>query len=285
MEKTFDHGVVASFIEYLNYKVLTKSHAFSNAVVNFYPVSSPRLSNRAVYSAPYKPFCHDLGITGGWIPSGISGTSSSFIARNTSGLQINWKEGQISFSGVGSGLTNLSGGFSVADFNVIYSPKDEESLLFDTKFVLNNPKIPQTLTGLAENEITYPAIIVKYYPGSNRPFAFGGTEETKSEFRCIVISDDQFKLDGASNIIRDLARSYFGLLAPHETPFNFLGDIKSGNSYNYTGLANPKVGADVIMIDNVFVSPLNAQIATEVNPGAKINIIDLEIKPVRNTRG
>ena len=284
MQPFIDHSITTSFVEYLNYKILTRGTAFANTNVTFYPSSGQVASGYAIYASPYKGFVADVGATGAIIPSGISGVGG-FIVRGTSGCSIDWNNGRVIFSGAANNLTNLSGRFAIKDFNILYSPKDEESLLFDTKFVLNNPTVPQTLTGLAENQITYPAIIVKYYPGNNKPFCFGGTEESQSEFRCIVVSDNQFKLDGACGIIRDLARSYFGLLAPHETPFNYLGDIKSGNTYNYTGLAYVKSGENIVMINDVFISPLNAKIAADINPNAKIAFCDLQIRPVRNTRG
>lgn len=282
MKPTFDHQLVGSFVEFLNYKVLTKGTAFDNRIVNFTPTSS-RLTGYAVYSSPYRPFNADSSVTGSWVPSGISGVAG-FIPRGTSGLSIDWENGRVIMSGAAAGLTNLSGGFAIKDFAIQYELMDEEQLLFSTRFFNRNAPVPATLTGLGENIRTIPSIFVKYTPGNNEPFALGGLEQSNSEFRCFIISDDRFLRDGAAGIIRDLARSNFGLMAVQDSPFGFFGDIKSGDQFNYTGVSYNKSGSDLIMVDNVHVSPINDKLIGELNPKIYVTIADVEVKPVRYTR-
>ncbi|MEK6880389.1 MAG: hypothetical protein AABY22_12305, partial [Nanoarchaeota archaeon] len=246
MKQTYSHNLIASFVEYLDHSICNKGSGFTNINVDFYKTSDSRLTGYAIYAAPYKQFVSNAAVSGAVVPSGISGVNG-FISRNVSGLNISWNQGRAVFSGSINNLTSLSGRFSIKDFNIHYSAEPEESIIFDTKWKINNPIIPQTsISGLAENEKSYPAIYVKYYPHENTPFEFGGGESTDAMFRCIVVSDNQFKLDGANNVIQNLARSYFGYLYSHEIPYNFLGDIKSGTQYNYTGITTPKVGRDII---------------------------------------
>lgn len=283
MKPQFTNQLVPSFIGTLSHQIWNKGSGFTNTNVTFYPIST-RLTNKAVYASPYKGFVWDSSASGAIVPSGISGVGG-LIPRGLSGLSINWNEGQAIFSGAANNLTNLSGVFSISDFNIIYTNQPEESILFDTKWQLSNPTIPQgSISGLAANEKTFPAIIVKYYPNTYKPFEFGGREQGNGEFRCIVISDNDFKLDAVNSVIGDMARTNFGLLYPHEIPFNVLGDIKSGDAYNYTGIVNSKQGTDLVYIDNVYISPMNEKLANEINPNARISIIDLEVRPRRHIR-
>ena len=77
--------------------------------------------------------------------------------------------------------------------------KAEQELLFETKFKIR-PKTTQVETGLHPNQSTYPAIYVKNMGGENRPWAFGGMDNTVINTRCIVLSDSAFKLDAPQEI-------------------------------------------------------------------------------------
>ena len=71
---------------------------------------------------------------------------------------------------------------------------------------------PQTFTGLAVNEITYPAIFLRLVNSQNEPFGFGGTDMTTCYFRALVMSNSMYSLDAACGVLRDSSHDFFNLV-------------------------------------------------------------------------
>jgi hypothetical protein len=286
MKTQFENRVMSSFLLWVDHTLLDKGEAYTNHGSNFYNVDA-LYYNYQTYGAPFKQFVTDTSITDATVMSGvyIGGNSpSNFKKTGQSPLvDINFEQGQVYFSSTES--STISGNYSVKDFNVYLTAKAEQELLFENKIDLR-PNTAQTITGLASETSTYPAIFIKNNGGTNDPFAFGGMDKTKIEARAIVLSDSQFKLDAACAIFKDQARTRVPVISDENYPFNALGGLKTG-VYNYEALTKD-IGYDSeVFISNVDVSRFSLgymENLKNTNPDVFKAIVDFELETMRYPR-
>jgi hypothetical protein len=229
MKAQFGNKVMSSFLLHLDNAMLKKGEAYTNHSSLFYPDATNKYYGYYGYSAPYKQLVSDHSITGANVMSGVY-VNSSFTQSN---IHINHYNGQVFFNS-DQGSAKVSGNYAVKDFNVSMTNKAEQELLFETKFQLR-PKTNQTITGLEPNQSTYPAIFVKNMGGENKPWAFGGMDNTVINTRCVVLSDSSYKLDAACSIMKDMGRGSVFLVEPSDLPFNALG-LSATGTFNSSGL-------------------------------------------------
>jgi len=241
MKPQLDNTVMSSYALWLDNFICSKGEAISNVSSVFYPsntIFKGPSGNFTTYALPYTQLVVDSSISGANIMTGVS-VNNVLISKNISGLhEIDYQNGRLYFSGsVGA---NVSGNFSIKDFNIYITSKTEETLLIESKFQ-NKTKIPISPTGLVNNETVYPAIYLKFGKSENTPFAFGGQDETNYRLRGVILADSDFKLNSVQSLIRDTARRYVPKIENYEMPFNTMGGLVSGiNGFNYTGLAATK---------------------------------------------
>jgi len=284
MKAQFENKIMSSILLYLDHKVLEKGEAFTNHSGLFYPISDS-YDDYNVYALPFKQIVNDSSISGANILSGVY-VNSNFVTGGQSGLHsVNHYQGQAFFTQDRSSDT-LSGNYAVKDFNFYLTSQPEETLLFDTKFKLN-PKYDQTLTGLAENEQTYPAVYLKNVGGSNVPFAFGGQDKSLMTIRAVVVSDSSFKLDAVNSIFRDLNKTNFALFQSSDLPFNALGSTTDG-SFNYNTLSSSIISdaSKSVHVENVIVNKVSNYLENgkKLNKNVYLSYVDFDLEIPRFPR-
>lgn len=281
----FANQVMSSFLLFLDNKIGVKGQAYENVGTNFYLTTSP-LSNYATYSAPYKQIVADQSV-GGTVFTGISFNGVN-IPTGVSGLYaINYDEGQLYFSSAPALGTTISGNYSIKDFNFYITDRSEEELLFETKYV-PRPKTTQTMSGLGDNQITYPCIFLNNINNNNQPYELGGNELTTVKVQAIILADSQYKLDAVRSILADTVRMEVALFNANEWPFDNYGGYKSGIVFNYTGLAATKtVSTDSIYIMDNTVGRIGGQLLTEfrkINPCVFPGVCEFDLVKMRRPR-
>lgn len=281
----FANQVMSSFLLFLDNKVGVKGQAYENVGTNFYLTTSP-LSNYATYSAPYKQIVADQSI-GGQLLTGIY-LNGVAVPTGQSGLSsINYDEGQLYFSSPPPAGTTISGNYSIKDFNFVITDRSEEELLFETKYI-PRPKVPQTMSGLGDNQMTYPCIFLNNIDNRNEPYELGGNELTTVKVQAIILADSQYKLDAVRSILADTVRMEVALFNANEYPFDNYGGYKSGIIYNYTGLASTKVvsSESIYIMDNT-VGRIQGQLLNEfrkINPDIYPGVAEFELVKMRRPR-
>ena len=288
MNAQYDNVVMSSFLLWFDHTLLNKGAAFTNTSSFFYDVAS-LYNGYYTYGSPFRQFVTDESIKnihGADIINSVF-LNNSVTARGISNFQaINYDMGQVYFSSpVTNAKTTLSGDYAVKDFNVYITNDLEEKLLFETQFKVRNTA-DTTATGLPPSTMTYPAIFIKNNGSKNEPIAFGGQDQTETDLRAIILSDDQYKIDAVGSIFRDKVRSFVPLIPAANMPFNTLGDFTNNQQYNYTGLVDDysKTG---VFIDNVYTSKVGGVTYTQktnINPDVFSMIIDFEISDIRTPR-
>lgn len=240
MIPNFDQLIIPSFVLYVDNFLSVEGQAFTVTGGGLYPTIDPVKSPQFnIYSAPFRPWIADSSVSGAYIPSGIY-NGNTFLSR-TSGLNIDFQNGRIITSGISA--PQLTGSYSVKDYSILYTSDTEEEILFNNKYsFVPKYNFNQPQAGITGNEITLPAIFVKYEEGENLSVELGeGLINTNSTFRCIVLADNEAILDNILGRIRDKTRKNFAIFRQSDLPYDYFGDLKNGN-YNYINLVNNKVG-------------------------------------------
>ena len=281
----FTNQVLSSSVLWMDNLFANKGQAYS--IVSGYFYQTDNLFNGFfTYSSPYRQIIADSSVSGATVMTGIALNGVS-IGTGQSGFSgIDYYNGRLYFgTEISNPSTSLSGTYSIKEFNIALTNEPDEKLLFETKYSLK-PKTTQTISGLYSNEENYPIIFLRDNGGQNDPFAFGGTDNSVTNLRAIILTDSMFSLDAATSLLKDQARNYIPLLGYGEMPFNSLGGLKSG-VYNYTGMTNGKAAnGQGIYISNVFVSRFNhsafSQELKKINPDVFVGLVDLDLEFIRN---
>jgi hypothetical protein len=284
MKASYLNNLTSSFYLWLDHEIISKGQAFINYTGKLYSSYDPAFEGlSSVYSSPFKQWVYDSSIENVVIPSGIN-SANTFIPRGSNGLSIDYNNGRIIFNGNVVNNTNFTAGYSLKEFNIYFTDEREDKLLFENSYSVR-PKFAQITGGLSYQEIPYPCIFIKTRNIENVPFAFAGEDKTETMIRCIVLAKDGFSLDSVVSIMNDSARKVFPLLNPKDLPFNYLGDFKTGSSFNYINLCRNQPSSNYTYIDRVTVSKVDESTNMYINKKVMIAIVDFELSDIRTPRG
>jgi hypothetical protein len=285
----FENKLVSSFFLYIDHQVLKKGQAYTVQEVNFNKAQDEFQVNGTTYyvfNSPYEQLVSDASIpTGGF--TGISINSGATINLNQSGFfGINYDEAQLYFTGTNFSGAHIKATGCIKDFNVYLNNQTEEELLFETKFELRPKASDQVATSssfLLSKAVTYPAIFIRMESAEGEDFAFGGLDKMISNFRCLVLAENNYSLDACCSILKDLRKTEFSIIDSSALPFSQFGAI-TGSAYNYdTQVANQ---TDKALIWSVSVSKISFS-DTRIkltNPQICSALVDFEVYTFRNPR-
>lgn len=285
MKATFDNKVISSFTLWLNHVLLKKGEAFTNHGSYFY-LSNQLYNGYYTYTSPFSQFAADYSIPNANIPTGIYLNGSFITSGQSNFIGYNYEKGAAYFSSPVSSSAQISGNYAVKDFNVVLTNQPEEKIIFEKEIKLR-PRFNQSVTGLANDELTYPVIFVKNEGRINEPFALGGQETSVFDFSLYVFSDSRFKLDGCISLLCDTARSLMPLMEPYEMPYNSIGNFNSGIQFNYETVIANKSPSTALYITQVTQSRFSQQLyrnLRQVNSEAFFEIIDFKLEKQRYPR-
>lgn len=231
--------VMSSFALWLN-NLLIQKGGYINVGTKFYPTNIV-YSNYTTFSSPYKPIIFDTSYSG---PTTFTGVyfNNSFLTLHQSGYAgIDYNRGNVYFTGSNTPSfvsATVSGSYSIPEYNVLF-PAPDVGMIFEGKMnlrpksSLNNP-----VSGLGQNDITYPVIFVRNEGNVNEPFTFGGTDLTTTSIGLYIFSDSQYSLDCVRSILVDQKTNYLSIIPTGDMPTNNINFLKNGALFNYTGIAN-----------------------------------------------
>lgn len=280
MTPQYENNVISSFSLWLDHTILSRGLAYTNNTGYFYNTKQI-YNNYYCHSTPFKQFVYDSSIPGASIITGLY-LSGNYITKGQNGFQgINHQEGLAYFTNNIINSGKISGVYSIKDFNIKLTSQPDEVILFETKYQLR-PKYNQTYSGLPPDVETYPVIYIKNDGGRADPFAFGGQVLSKTNVRCFVISDSQYKLDAVVSILKDRKDDVFYLFKQHEMPFDGYGTLTG--EFNYNNIVTNK--NDIVFIDSVECSKFNLNSLAlsdlkRINSDVYAGIIDFELSKMR----
>ncbi len=284
MKAQVANNMMSSFLAFLDNRILDRGEAFTNHSSQLYELSQGVHGNYTIWGAPFKQMVCDASITDATKFTGVSINGGGPYGVNTSGIAFfQHHQGQVFFETDNAPIAQIdtvSGSYAVKDFNTYLTSEPEEELLFTTKFDLR-PRTTQTVTGLALESKTYPAIFIKDNGGRNEPFAFGGLDNTVMDVRAIVLADSAFNLDAVCSIMKDCNNAKIALMEHSDFPFNAYGACTG--TYNYQTLAASKT--DSFFVESVSISKTvpNRADYDNINPDVFSAFADFELSNVRTT--
>jgi hypothetical protein len=286
MKPTYSHDVMNSFFLWFDNFLMTKGEAYKTYTTKLYNYTDDRLGgSKVVYGSPYKQWVYDKSITGATIPSGFT-INGNFVATGTSGMSIDFDNGRIIFnSGVSSGL-NITGTYSVKEINSYLTTLPEDTLIIENKYILNS-RFTSTETYVHPYNPVTPAVFCSIEHGHNRPFAFGGEDETTSTVKAVLFCENAYQLDGALSVFADSFNETFSKIPMTMHPIAEFGSIKTGvypTGYNYTNLNKSYNSSQVLFLSDVTTSKIRDDVGKELNPDLYIGFIDFEVKTFRYPR-
>jgi hypothetical protein len=281
MKAAYITNLMSSFYLWLDHEILARGEAFINYSGKLYNSPDPNFPNNTIYGAPFRQWVYDSSIPNVNIPSGIF-VNGSYVARGTNGLNIDFNKGRAILNNE-IVSNDVTANYSFKEYNIYYTDEREEKLLFEKAYNIT-PKINQVTGALGYLDTPYPCIFIKHRMGENVPFAFGGEDSTQTMVRCIVLASNSFSLDGLISILSDSARKVFPVLSPNDFPFNYFGDFKTGNNFNYIELCQNQPRYNLVHIDRVTVSKLDEIDNAKINKKCVGALIDFELSDIRNPR-
>ena len=281
MKTSYINNLMSSFYLWFDHELLYKGEAFTNYSGKLYNAPDPNFSNNSVYGAPFRQWVYDSSIPNANVPSGIF-INGNYISRGVSGLNIDFTKGRaILNSGINS--NNITINYSFKEYNIYYTDEREEKLLFEKAYNIT-PKVTQITGALGYLDSPYPCVFIKHRVAENIPFAFGGQDLTQTSLRCIILASNSFSLDGLISIFNDSSRKVFPVLDPIDFPFNYFGDFKVGNNFNYINLCKNQPQANLVNINKVTVTKLDEIDNAKINKKCVAALIDFDLESVRKPR-
>lgn len=283
----FQHRLTSSFMMWFDNYLLTKGQAFTNTTGVFYNYEDERMpSVYKVFGSSYKQWVSDYSISGATVPSGVfvngvfKGRATG-ASNTTSSNILDFDNGRALLSGV-SATAVVTGSFAVKDFNIYYTNDSEEDLILDRKYSLNNNiGTNDVVTYVTPYDQMVPAIYINNASIKNEPFAFGGTNQTRTSMNAVVITQDPYNLDGVLSIFADSFNQCIVDIPYTESAYTEYGDLKSG-FYNYQSLKNKYINQQKFFVDKVVTSKLNDKERKSLLNDLYVGFIDFDVSMIRN---
>ena len=284
MKPNFGHIATTSFTLWFEHYLLKAGEAFTNYTGKYYYVEDSRIPDSFFrYSSPYKQWVTESGVGGAFVPTNISGNGSIINKKDKQeGYYFDFANGGIVVTGnSASADLNLSGKFSVKEFNVYNTNQTEESLIVENKFD-SNSRFTVTESGIVPYDIVTPAIFINNEYTENTPYAFGGEDKTNLSFKSVVMAENLYQLDGVLSLFAD-AKNLGIYQVPFENhPINEYGDIKTGK-YVYHDIAKQS-NEPIFNIERVTTSKISENVRNSISPTLYVGFIDFEVSKPRFPR-
>lgn len=286
MNVGFDHDLLSSlylwFDDRLNYFAEAYQPSITHTFEYVDTLDVP--SNYHAYYSPYRQLvsASDKVAVNSFVTIG----GVNVVDKN--GIYIDYNNGRVlvdtSIYGTSKTLV-ITGDFAYKTVNTYITDETEENVILNSDFIISpaNQTYLQTRGGFSSKIYTVPAVFLTLANSENKPFAFGGLDNTVTNVRVVVVADSNYTLDGILSIIRDSARSCFSLIDFENFPYGEFSHIKS-HPYKYEDLSN--ASSDKCFIEEVVASKLTDRSRERITSSKdyKIGFLDLQVSKPRNPR-
>lgn len=291
MKAQFDHQLLMSFYLWFEKELLKDNlKAYQTGLSNTfkYVDFNDIPTNYIGYQGQFRQLVAEEGVD---VPNSGFFFGSSFITGDSDsngGVHIDYNNGRILFPSASGTSLDVTANSTVKEVNTYTTNADDLSVLLHSDFVEEGQSSQYLYNKEGKlDERTYflPACIISLVNSDNEEFAFGGEEDTKSRIRVIVLSNNEFILDGVVSRSRDMVRNNITHIPYNQLPYGQSFTLKSF-PYNYDTLKNNQG-------DNSLISHINKVSATvavsetvreRLNKNISIAFIDFDLSTYRFPR-
>ena len=315
MKTQFDHILQSSFYLWLEFRLGVLGEAYRTEEISFSGgVEGPNKTNNdmlyttnvpegmAAYHSPYRQFLAlediELDTEKGSPPfparfrkrikiNGIDHFEEPDAINGKDQIIIDYNNGRILLDKKTFGTNaQVSGIFNVKTFNSYFTSEDEESILINSDFLLQNASLQTYLESknrLGDKAYTIPAAFTTTSKTENKPFSFGGLDETISTITVVLITNTNYELDFALSLLRDSAFSNFPIVPYEKFPYGeYFGVKPSSRPYRYTEFC--QTCKDKAYIKSAQSSKLSDKGGKKIQKDLKVGFVDFDISSVRSPR-
>jgi hypothetical protein len=285
MKVGYDHELLSSFYLWFNDRITYFGEAYVGPIEhNFVYVDSHDIpENYLAYYSPYRQFVAASDKFEQPVDNYVFIDGEQVFDKD--GIYIDYDQGRVLLSREKFGnKQNLEvvGFFAVKTLNSYITDDTEEDVILNKDFIISplEETYLQSTNGFGENMYTMPAAFLTLSNSYNKPFAFGGMDETCSGIRAVIVADSNYSLDGALSLLRDSAKTTFSMIPFEEFPFAEFSSIKN-HPYKYTELSANR--DEYCFIEEVRVSKLTDRSRERIaaSKDYKIGFVDFEISNAR----
>lgn len=276
MKPQFQHKVSTSYLLWFENFFLKKSEAFSveTGFFNYY-VDDRLPSGYNAFGSQYKQFVYDSSVENSYIPSGVY-INNSFVAFDSSNYILDYDNGRFIAKSIPTG-SSISGKFSPKTINIYFTNDTEENIVLNVQ-----EKINQSVVNKHEFYKPYeqklPAIYLSNDTALNKPFAFGGMNETQMKTKAIAIANNSYELDTILSIFADSYNENIPICDFDSHPLNEFGALKTGY-YSYENIKNNY--KNYLFVKDVVVSKLSDKLKQNLLKDLYIGFIDFTLTTFR----
>ena len=278
MKPQFQHKLATSYLLWFENFFMKKSEAYSIKTGAFTHFVDDRLPVAyESFGSEYKQVIYDSSLLNTYMPSGfyVDGVFTPFEKNK---YMLDFDNGRFIASGIPSG-SYITGQFTVKDINFYYTNDTEESIVLNIQ-----EKINQSVSNIHTQyyqpyEQKIPAIYVSNESMKNKPFAFGGMNETLTKAKAIVIANNSYELDAVLSIFADSYNENIPLVNFEDHPLNEYSSLKTGY-YSYEDLKSKN--EQQIFIKEVYTSKLSDKLKQNLLKDLYIGFIDFDLSIFRH---
>jgi hypothetical protein len=251
----YSHNLMTSAYLWLDNQICGTGQAYVNVTGSLYlnPVTGGRNN---IYASPYKGWVYDSCVGGATIPTGFYNSSGQFLTR-ASGLVIDFNNGQVS-TPQNWGPT-LSGVYARKEINLYYSSNEEISYVLEQVYGANK-NVSYTFTGFQGKSLAAPLIMLTNTRGENKPWALGGTDDSKNTIGAFIITNSNYLQDGVNSLLQDTAHSTIPYVPASAAPITASGDLKTVGWSYCTDISDAYTCLNGLYVQNVYMHKVSDKV-------------------------
>lgn len=283
MKNQYSHNLPGSIYLWAD-KLLNENEAFFSKE-NYVFEKYGEIGSYTEYYAPYKNF--KFNNDQGYAYSGIY-IDDQFVNFGESGVLIDNEKGRALIpSSLVDNNTIVSGEFSSKEFGIYFSNETENDLLINKNFYLvdENETYFDYLKKQDKYDYTYPSIFIGMDGNQNFPFALGGTKDTKTYSRLVILAKDNYQMDGVLSIFADELHQCIKKIDFSDYPLGSADSLKTSYyPFNYGNFYQERQNNENLFLESVNISRLkdNTMISKQSIPKFYVGFVDLVISNPRN---
>ena len=293
MKAQFDQNILSSFYLWFENRLLGSSAKayktdLSNAFTSgsFPDVPASHIAFQGKYRSLVGEYAVDQPNSGFFL-------DNAFISGNydqNGGVFTDYENGRLIFpkdSGAFIAGKELTANSTVKEVNTYITNDTDAQIILHSDFKDSATELPYQYGKTGEyDETTYflPACFISVASSDNKEFSFGGEEDTRTMFRVMVLSFDNYTLDSVLSLFRDTVRRDITHIPYGDFPYGFSFSIKDF-PYSYDNLVAAQSSPVKSHIKRVDVSKIvSEKIRENLNKNISIGYIDFELCTYRFPR-
>lgn len=277
MKPQFQHKLATSYLLWFENYFLKKSEAYSIQTGTFINYADTRLPNGYnSFGTQTKQIIYDSSLPNVYIPSGVY-VDSNFIEFDNENYFLDYDNARFIGNQIPTGAL-ITGTYTSKEINIYYTNDTEEGIVLNVQ-----ESIDKSVSNIHSNyydpyQQKIPAIYLSNQISQNKPFAFGGMNETLTQGKAVVMTYNSFELDTILSIFADSYNENIPFVEFDSHPINEFGSTKTGY-FSYTDLQRQY--PNQIFVKNVITTKMSDKMRQNLIKFLYIGFVDFELSIFR----